>query len=420
METPGKRASSSARIVPRVRDAVLERDHHRCIFVPCDEAVVDVHHLTWRSKGGQYTIDNLATLCAAHHREIHLRSYAPSVLKRLILVNDALFRLEQSRQQYPKRITAVNDPDLKAALSLYRRSIPKDEQDDPQDIRRWIRECADQRRLADHLLELRPRFLESNNLQGIVRDVPGIDSKEDMIELLDRHSRSLQLVANDPGSYERYVRKKIQRLEDYFWVHRKQGDIVGVVYYQYYYDYRHAFVGYLVSRDSSSTYELLARSILSQLHRQHPECLAIVGELDHPCYPEVVAPRKALARLDLLGRRWGIPVVRGAAYRQPKLALEGKSKETPLILLYYPLRPMRGQTLSRVRFRDTLDFVFDALYGDAFQTQQVHQEYSQYLAEVKLRILKESTYPTSLERLGPERVNLMTWLKQDALARGFD
>lgn len=420
MKPFSKHASTFPRVARRVRDSVLERDHHRCIFVPCEEAIVDVHHVTWRSEGGPYTIDNLVTLCPVHHREVHLRRHGPSVLKKLVLVNDALFRLEHSRQEYPKRITRVNDPDLNAALRLYQRSIPEDEQDDPQDIKRWIRECADQRRLADELLKLRPRVLESHNLQGILRDMPGIESNEDMIELLDRHSRSLQLAANDPRSYERYVRKKIQRLEDCFWVHRKQGDIVGVVYYQYYYEYRHAFVGYLVSKDSSSTYELLARSILSQLHSQHPECIAIVGELDHPCYPEVASPRKALARLDLLCRRWGIPVVSGAAYRQPKLALEGNSRETPLIMLYYPLRPMRSQTLSRVRFKEVLDFVFDALYGDTFETRQIHQEYSQYLAEVKLRILKESIHPTSLERLGPERVNLTRWLKQDALARGFD
>lgn len=420
MERFGKYASSFPRIPRKARDAVLERDHHRCIFVPCDEAIVDVHHLTWRSKGGQYTIDNLATLCPTHHREVHLHRYSPNVLKKLILVNDALFRLKQTGQKYPKRITRVNDPDLRAALKLYQENMPEDEQDNPRDIKRWIRECANQRRLADQLLELRHKFLELHNLQEILRDVPSINSNEDEIELVHRHARSLQRFANDPGSYERYVRKKIQRLEDYFWVHKKDGEIVGIVYYQYYYEYKHAFVGYLVSKDSNSTYELLARSILSQLRRQHPECVAIVGELDHPDFPEVVDPRKALARLDLLCRGWGIPVVCGAAYRQPKLALEGKSKETPLIMLYYPLRPMRGQTLSTGQFKKALDFVFDALYGDAFETQQINQEYRQYLVEVKLRILKESTYPVFLERLGPERVNLMRWLEQDGTIRGFD
>jgi hypothetical protein len=32
---------------------------------------VDVHHLELRSEGGQNTLENLVTLCAAHHRALH-------------------------------------------------------------------------------------------------------------------------------------------------------------------------------------------------------------------------------------------------------------------------------------------------------------------------------------------------------------
>ena len=33
---------------------------------------LDVHHLSLRSEGGGHSFDNLVTLCAAHHRALHL------------------------------------------------------------------------------------------------------------------------------------------------------------------------------------------------------------------------------------------------------------------------------------------------------------------------------------------------------------
>jgi hypothetical protein len=51
---------------------VLRRDGGRCRVPGCRHAVfVDVHHLEFRSEGGGNTLDNLVTLCSAHHRAIH-------------------------------------------------------------------------------------------------------------------------------------------------------------------------------------------------------------------------------------------------------------------------------------------------------------------------------------------------------------
>jgi hypothetical protein len=59
-------------IPPALRRAVLRRDGGRCRVPGCRHAVfTDVHHLRLRSEGGVNSIENLVTLCSAHHRAIH-------------------------------------------------------------------------------------------------------------------------------------------------------------------------------------------------------------------------------------------------------------------------------------------------------------------------------------------------------------
>jgi hypothetical protein len=59
-------------VPPAVRRAVLLRDRHRCQVPGCRHATfVDVHHLRAREAGGGHGLDNLLTLCGAHHRACH-------------------------------------------------------------------------------------------------------------------------------------------------------------------------------------------------------------------------------------------------------------------------------------------------------------------------------------------------------------
>jgi hypothetical protein len=65
-----QRATQS--IPPARRRAVQRRDGGRCQVPGCRHATfVDVHHLELRSEGGMEELDNLLTLCAAHHRALH-------------------------------------------------------------------------------------------------------------------------------------------------------------------------------------------------------------------------------------------------------------------------------------------------------------------------------------------------------------
>jgi len=59
-------------IPPALRRRVMRKDGGCCRVPGCQQAVfVDVHHLELRSEGGRDTLENLVTLCAAHHRATH-------------------------------------------------------------------------------------------------------------------------------------------------------------------------------------------------------------------------------------------------------------------------------------------------------------------------------------------------------------
>ncbi len=59
-------------IPPSVRRRVLARDSSRCAVPGCRHAVfLDVHHIEPRADGGRHHLDNLVTLCGAHHRAVH-------------------------------------------------------------------------------------------------------------------------------------------------------------------------------------------------------------------------------------------------------------------------------------------------------------------------------------------------------------
>jgi uncharacterized protein DUF222 len=59
-------------ITPRVRRQVYARDHHRCTVPGCRSArCLDIHHLRFQSHGGLHEIQNLTTLCGAHHALVH-------------------------------------------------------------------------------------------------------------------------------------------------------------------------------------------------------------------------------------------------------------------------------------------------------------------------------------------------------------
>lgn len=85
------------RIPAKVRHAISLRDQGQCTFVGsggrrCGQRRwVEAHHLRPRSLGGGHTIDNLTTLCGAHHRAVHHRALhragpGPSMTGRAISV----------------------------------------------------------------------------------------------------------------------------------------------------------------------------------------------------------------------------------------------------------------------------------------------------------------------------------------------
>lgn len=73
-------ASESRSVPTSVRAAVHARDHHRCRW--CGVETGELHHIIYRSQGGQNSVDNLITLCIQHHAQAHSNKgrYAPLLL----------------------------------------------------------------------------------------------------------------------------------------------------------------------------------------------------------------------------------------------------------------------------------------------------------------------------------------------------
>jgi hypothetical protein len=59
-------------IPARTRAAVLARDHHRCTVPGCRSTRgLELHHIQWRSRGGDHRARNLTTTCSVHHASVH-------------------------------------------------------------------------------------------------------------------------------------------------------------------------------------------------------------------------------------------------------------------------------------------------------------------------------------------------------------
>jgi len=54
-----------------LRRAVRERDRHRCRYPGCESRRVDANHIRYWSQGGRTSLDNLVSLCKAHHHLVH-------------------------------------------------------------------------------------------------------------------------------------------------------------------------------------------------------------------------------------------------------------------------------------------------------------------------------------------------------------
>jgi hypothetical protein len=66
---PGRTRQS---VTPKLRRAVLERDGGKCLVPGCgNHRFLDVHHLTFQSRGGAHTMSNLGTACGLHHALLH-------------------------------------------------------------------------------------------------------------------------------------------------------------------------------------------------------------------------------------------------------------------------------------------------------------------------------------------------------------
>jgi 5-methylcytosine-specific restriction endonuclease McrA len=57
------------------RRAARERDHGRCRYPGCESRRTDLHHIQYWANGGKTSLDNMISLCKAHHMLVHDRGY---------------------------------------------------------------------------------------------------------------------------------------------------------------------------------------------------------------------------------------------------------------------------------------------------------------------------------------------------------
>jgi hypothetical protein len=74
-----------------LRQAVFERDGHRCIACHATRRL-HAHHVVFRSHGGPTRLDNLATLCAKCHGLLHEGFLVIAVVDGKLEVRDARHR----------------------------------------------------------------------------------------------------------------------------------------------------------------------------------------------------------------------------------------------------------------------------------------------------------------------------------------
>ena len=66
---PTKRRKKPIKITKIIRDSVLTRDFETCVL--CNDKAVDLHHIVFRSHGGNNSSYNLISLCREHHEQAH-------------------------------------------------------------------------------------------------------------------------------------------------------------------------------------------------------------------------------------------------------------------------------------------------------------------------------------------------------------
>jgi hypothetical protein len=215
--------------------------------------------------------------------------------------------------------------ELDAALELYTRRIPEDEQDSPADIVRWLHEA------------------------------------------------------------EEYGGSKKFPYREWFLIAKVNAKVCGLLYLTHYDDCKATFLSYLVADDSvpeaqhyAATSKLL-KEALHVLPRRGSKCRLIVAEIDRFFYRKVKANR--IVTSDVRGK---VKLFQGLAanagfrlwelgnvpYRQPDLTSKGdRTREKPMLLLL--ARSVKNYDFdeqpSRDDIREALQFIYLKLYGDCFR-----------------------------------------------------
>lgn len=68
-----------------IKNLLIAKYGKKCMIPFCNyDICVDLHHIQYRSTGGDNGIDNCLLLCPNHHREVHMKRFEVDFLRRVL------------------------------------------------------------------------------------------------------------------------------------------------------------------------------------------------------------------------------------------------------------------------------------------------------------------------------------------------
>ena len=356
-----------------------------CLKRPYD---LDAHRIVPGREGGKYAEDNIVMVCPECHRIIdkqvglrrvllNLRETLEWIISQHRLPGDKI-KIKNIRERWEcRRIKSSKDPLLKDTLELFD-AFKDDENEDLTKILIWLDDMITWRRVCTRLLNMcLDNKATYSTIATKLRNV--LDLNEDDPRYLDINNKLIEIT--DKKELYTFIKNEILRLEDYLVVHRDGDEIIGFIYFHYYYKHRYAFVSYVVLAKSKkgggrrpyqlhSLDKLAINGLISNLIRNHPECEGVIMEVD-PDSKETLKHVSDDLKYTTKNRGRGLYRLFNMhfselkridiSYIQPKSFVHSERDEKNLWLLFYPFS-RKGNKASKFINKKTLEKILDCVY----------------------------------------------------------
>lgn len=378
---------------------------------------LDAHRVIPNREGGEYILENVVLLCKTCHEIIERQTGVRRALRSLrwglewAVAQNRVLRQPLSprelRERWDcRRVIHGKDHILPKIRNLFK-DIREKEREHLPDINKWLNEMVTWRRLCRRAITLIRHISLSDSLMRIKGDLQHDLQDPRNVYLLS----GLEKIESVSQLIEFYY-NEIYRLEDYLIVHLNKNQPIGLIWFQYYFKYKYAFISYLILARPSvkkqgrpyllNSFQLLVmRGLFRTLAMCHPECKGVIMEVDTEKQDRIQRGRglKRLIKLRFEGFR-----LVDAHYVQPRSLTHGERDEMPLYLIWFPLfqhnthdsaTNIISYSLRKEEYSNMLDCIYKGVYLDELDNIEkfdgkVYSEYISYLSELKKRVLERA------------------------------